>query len=352
MASHHESRGTQGEYPVFVSLGMIVLDEIRFASSHTLYDVPGGSGLYATFGSRLFETGMRSARVGCVVLAGCDFPENLLRRLQSWGITLAVHEMSGKPSTRGLLEYEDDAFGRKSFTYVNPPLQPLPAHIEHCDLLWSRSFHFLAPPEDLEVQLGALLGLREQHGITERPMIVWEPAPYGCDFVNLACHLRACALVDVFSPNHLELGYLVDGKLAKDPEFSKSAVELSARKFLDSGVGNGKPGIVVIRCGEHGVLTMSSLGAEWLPPYYDRLCSKVVDPTGVGNAFLGGFTVSLLETHDPREASIRGSVASSYALEQFSVPSLAPDSWLSKETWNESSVLRRVEEFNGRLSKV
>ncbi len=32
---------------VFVSLGMLVLDELRFPSSPTLYDVVGGSGAYS-----------------------------------------------------------------------------------------------------------------------------------------------------------------------------------------------------------------------------------------------------------------------------------------------------------------
>ncbi|OTA69257.1 hypothetical protein K449DRAFT_428693 [Hypoxylon sp. EC38] len=97
---------------------------------------------------------------------------------------------------------------------------------------------------------------------------------------------------------------------------------------------------------------MSRLGAEWLPPYYDQPCSKVVDPTGAGNAFLGGFTVSLLETNDPREASICGSVASSYALEQFGVPNLTPSSWFSGELWNGTKVAARVEEYKKRLAAV
>lgn len=33
--------------PAFVSLGMVVLDELQFPSRETLYDVPGGSGAYS-----------------------------------------------------------------------------------------------------------------------------------------------------------------------------------------------------------------------------------------------------------------------------------------------------------------
>lgn len=42
------SAQSQRNSPTFVSLGMIVLDDIRFPSRETLYNVPGGSGLYGT----------------------------------------------------------------------------------------------------------------------------------------------------------------------------------------------------------------------------------------------------------------------------------------------------------------
>ena len=35
-----------GEYPRFVSLGMVVLDELHFPDRESLYDVLGGSGTY------------------------------------------------------------------------------------------------------------------------------------------------------------------------------------------------------------------------------------------------------------------------------------------------------------------
>lgn len=195
----------------------------------------------------------------------------------------------------------------------------------------------------------ALLELRKQHGVIERPLIVWEPAPLGCDRVNLDSHLRACKLVDVFSPNHLELGYLSEGRKEQAPEFSRSNVEMLAKQFLDSGVGPKAEGLIVIRAGEHGALTLSTSGPEWLPPFYDKLSNKVVDPTGAGNTFLGGFCVTLQETGDPREASIRGTVVASYALEQFGLPQCSPWSPDSEEAWNGSIVSRRIDDFKRRL---
>ncbi|ROV98006.1 hypothetical protein VMCG_06954 [Cytospora schulzeri] len=337
----------------FVSLGMAVIDEIRFPTKETLLDVPGGSGLYATLGARLLQAAPRSKSVGYVLLAGYDFPEAILHLLQKWETRLHIHQMPNHPSTRGLLIYEDDAFGRKSFVYTSPPLQPRPSDLETYSLLQAKSFHFLSLPEDLEVQVMALLELRKNHGVSDRPLIVWEPAPIGCDRVNLDSHFRACKLVDVFSPNHLELGYLFEGKREEAPEFSRSNIEMFAKQFLDSGIGpKVEEGLIVIRAGEHGALTLSTSGPEWLPPFYEKPSAKVVDPTGAGNTFLGGFCVTLQETGNPREASIRGTVAASYALEQFGLPQCSPlISPGSEEAWNGSNVSKRIDDFKRRLSE-
>ncbi|KAI3336481.1 Ribokinase-like protein [Xylariaceae sp. AK1471] len=344
---------SQDNRPVFVSLGMVVLDELRFPHHHTVFDIPGGSGFYATLGARLFKANPQAVDVGCIVVAGYDLPKSLLHLLQSWQMTLLLLHVADKPCTRGLLQYEDDAFGRKTFSYVNPPLRPSTTQLGTSSLLCAASFHFLALPEDLEIEVSTLLRLREEQGISERPLIVWEPAPMGCDSVHLTSHLKACALVDVFSPNHLELGHLVEGKSKSEAEFSPSVVEAQAGRFIEAGIGPNQEGCAVIRSGEHGVLILSNNKlAEWLPAYYDKGSDKVVDPTGAGNTFLGAFAVGLQETNDPREASLRGSVAASYVLEQFGPPKLTDSSSSSGELWNGSDVLSRLQDFKTRISKA
>lgn len=49
---------------------------------------------------------------------------------------------------------------------------------------------------------------------------------------------------------------------------------------------------------------------------------KVVDTTGAGNAFLGGFSIGLHETGDEIEAAMYGIVAASLVCEQIGVPIL------------------------------
>jgi hypothetical protein len=69
--------------------------------------------LIATLGARLVQAPARSTSVAYVLLAGYDFPEAILRLLQNWEIRLHVQNIPNHPSTRGLLVYEDDAFGRR-----------------------------------------------------------------------------------------------------------------------------------------------------------------------------------------------------------------------------------------------
>lgn len=351
-AAQYEAGLSPNKHPLFVSLGMLVLDELRFPHLDTVADVPGGSGFYATLGARLFKPSPKSVDVGCIIMAGHDFPTSVDDLLQSWKLNLLLIREADKQCTRGLLEYENDAFSRNTFSYVTPPLRPSPTHFGTSGLLHASSFHFLALPADLEGQVTTLLRLREEQAIKERPLIVWEPAPMGCKAGNLESHQKACALVDVFSPNRSELSYLVEGKNETEAEFSASVIETHAKQFVDAGIGPKREGLAVVRSGEHGVLILSSSRkAEWLPTYYGKGSDKVIDPTGAGNSFLGAFAITLLETNDPREAALRGSVAASYALEQFGPPKLTTSS-SSGELWNGSNVLSRLQELEARSQET
>ncbi|EEU36857.1 uncharacterized protein NECHADRAFT_81108 [Fusarium vanettenii 77-13-4] len=316
----------QSNSPTFVSLGMVVLDEIRSPSMETLYDVPGGSGLY-----------------------GYDFPESVVETLRAWELALQVKRLPDKPSTRGLLQYKDENFGLKEFQYVAPPLQPWPSDLETSTLLNAQSFHFLAAPENLVKHATSLSSLRKDRELQGQHLIVWEPAPLSCKKEHLESHLQACCFVDIFSPNHLELQALAHGKSENLLSFSKELIQEYAQVFLNAGIGREGRGAIVVRCGEHGCLTMTKDDALWLPSFYAAASSKIVDTTGAGNAFLGGLTIGLQTIGDLREATVLGTVAASFALEQIGLPQHVATSDPSSETWNGSTVASRIAEFKVRV---
>ena len=205
--------------------------------------------------------------------------------------------------------------------------------------------------------IGSLLKLRRASGISNPPLIVWEPRPQSCIPSNLEYFYEAISLVDVFSPNHVEIGALFGYSFLD--KFDRRIVEDLAITLLESGFVESSRGSIIVRAAEHGSLVVShTVEPRWLPAFYqpvsdeDSLSApipKVVDPTGAGNAYLGGFAIGLLESSDLVTAAKYGTVAASFALEQIGLPILSFDPADGKELWNGIAPLQRLEEYERRL---
>ena len=195
-----------------------------------------------------------------------------------------------------------------------------------------------------------LLQLRKSECLHERPFFVWEPLPTACKTTNLQSFLEACKLVDVFSPNHIELNALFQD--TPTAVFNSEALELYGQTILDSSMGPNSDGIIIIiRAAEHGALSMSQKSRPtWLPSFYGKESSKVVDPTGAGNTFLGGFVAGWQKTADVRESVCYAHVAASFALEQIGLPKVCNQS--GNVACNGASVLDRLQEYRRRLGEA
>lgn len=237
--------------------------------------------------------------------------------------------------------------------YTTPVNEVSPRDLAENNMVSSQYFHTLCRPDQIKPQVDDLLRLLCLRGLN-RPFIIWEPSPPSCKPESLQLCLESAASVDVFSPNHLELlslfGY-------SEESFNKDTIHELASRFLQAGVGPEKQGAVVIRAGEHGCLVMSvGSPSVWLPPFYESSeagkprNSKVVDTTGAGNAFLGGFTLKHSETVNFVEAAHYGSVAASFVLEQVGVPKLdKADSLGTGERWNGDDPRERLHAYQKRL---
>jgi sugar/nucleoside kinase (ribokinase family) len=81
------------------------------------------------------------------------------------------------------------------------------------------------------------------------------------------------------------------------------------------------PSYVVIKKGEHGALM---LGKDFAFGVLAHPCEDVVDPTGAGDSFAGGFlgyldSVKNVDKKELRRAAVFGSVMASYAIEDFGI---------------------------------
>ena len=82
-----------------------------------------------------------------------------------------------------------------------------------------------------------------------------------------------------------------------------------------------RPKIVILKKGEHGAFIMGE-GLHFSLPAYP--VTEVIDPTGAGDSFAGGFMGYVAKTGNAspetlRRAMLHGTVAASYCVQGFSV---------------------------------
>lgn len=310
----------------------------------------------ASLGARLFSPKNLSTQVGWTIRKGHDFPAETLRQLETWGMTLSVIQEDKCPSTRGQLKYLDSTFATKVFKYITPTLTIQPEHLRNTRLLTSRGFHLFVDPTQIIEQTTQLQELRKAASITARPTVVWEPKAYSCVPENLQAFVEAMRIVNVFSPNHIELARIVNKKVPPIPD-EKFLEDLCAPFFHPQDDGSTPQTALVVRAGDQGCFVKSYTEQKWLPAYYApqdnteaiTRVSKVLDTTGAGNAFLGALTITLLMcSEDVIFAACAGNVAASFVVEQVGVPKLS-SSGDGTDLWNGEDVSARFQAYRARL---
>ena len=115
----------------------------------------------------------------------------------------------------------------------------------------------------------------------------------------------------------------VDVLLINDGEISQLTGERNLNRAV-AAVRRLGPQAIVVKRGEHGVLVFQGESAFALPAFP---LDNVMDPTGAGDAFAGGFLGYLASRgldgeRDLRRAAVVGSVMASYQVEDFSLDRL------------------------------
>lgn len=233
-----------------------------------------------------------------------------------------------------------------AFRYLTQKLQVTPNDLSP-SLLASKTFHIISNPIRAKSTVNDILFLRESHGIKEHPMFFWEPVPGVCSPDDWEDCLNAMKVVDVISPNVNEAAGFLGRTLDEEQPFEtfKGEVEQLARQYILHQDGNH--GALVLRCGKHGCLIATTGLMNWLPAFHQSK-DKVVDPTGGGNAFCGGFCVGWVQSGgDLITAGIYGNISASFVIEQFGLPVLEVVE--EKEIWNKDTVEGRKIAYEARL---
>ncbi|MCI0439268.1 MAG: PfkB family carbohydrate kinase [Chloroflexi bacterium] len=271
-------------------VGSVAYDSVKTPAG-SRNDSLGGSAMYFSIASSYFTP------VSVVAVVGDDFREEHVRLMKSRGVDVSGLERKPGKTFRWAGVYgAEDVNTRETldtqlnvFADFSPALTP-----SQCQ----SKYLFLANI-DPELQLDVLSQM------SARPELV------ALDTMNFWIEgkrsdlLRVVELVDVI--------FLDEGEarqLSGEPNL------LSAAKRIHS-MG---PRTVIVKRGEHGVMMFNG-GSVFVAPAFPL--ERVVDPTGAGDSFAGGFMGYLAATGDAsnegfRRATVLGCVMGSFAVESFS----------------------------------
>lgn len=315
-----------------VVVGQITLDDaVIFGEPATIkLDCPGGDGPYAVSGAYMWKNG----RTGLCVRRGYDFDMRLITDVVGDSIDLSgVVEVDFEPNVHIWNMYDRKGhryFINQRWAGREKYMAPAPADIPESYIKDSQALHIAAMPIFYEKQLIAAM---PDNGTTDLIVQV-DPHFDGCyRNENWDMWLELWKKITIFQPSEDELIRLFEIDPLEDP---KDYVP-----YLKEITGYG-PTVCTVKIGSRGVVVYSRETDEaYHVPPYDK--AKIVDVTGCGDTFCGGFLNSYVMDGDIFNAAVRGSISSSFNIEHYGV--------LENFEIPYETVVARYEDFMSRLDR-
>jgi hypothetical protein len=305
--------------PRFIFAGQLNRQYVVMPSGEVLLDQPGGNVLYAAIGNAVWEP---DPPPGLVARVGEDYPQDWLDEFERRGLDVrGVRVLPQAVDVRSFFAYLD----RNTRSYDDPvahfarlglpfpkallgyrnPLSPLDSRTQLLatslrqgdipgDYLDASAAH-LCPLDYLTHSvLPAMLRHAEFTTVTLDPSPGYMNPTYWGDVPSLITGLTA------FLPAEEDVCALFEGR---SNDLWEMAEALSAYGCE----------IMVFKRGARGQLLYDAAShARWeIPPYP----AQVVNPTGAGDAFCGGFIAGYRKSYDPLEAVLYGNISASLVVE-------------------------------------
>ncbi len=275
-------------------MSLVIVGSLAFDTIETPTErrerIVGGSGTYCALAASFFT----KPRVVGVV--GRDFPKKTLDFLRSRKI-----DLKGVEVRRGKTFHWEGRYGQ----------DPNQRTTVRTDLNVFADFKPCLPPSYRSADILYLANIDpDLHG----PVLAQAKKPrlVAMDTIRYWIETKPDAVVR-------ELGR-VDIYFANDEEVKLLAGDANlvraGKKLLKYG-----PSLVVAKKGEHGALVF---GRDFVFGVLARPCDEVVDPTGAGDSFAGGFLghldrVPRATGRELRRAAVYGSIIASFVIEDFGV---------------------------------
>lgn len=316
--------------PIFTSLGMFIIDDNEYPESWNREqekDIIGGAGTYAIVGARIASGRKYNKQITGIIDQGKDFPHDVINALDNWDTGIKYRYDPARLTTRGLNTYDVD--NTRHFRYLSPKKRIELKDIIEQGVIHSKCFHLICS----FTRARELVDGIKFHNPTAQ--FIYEPLPDDCIHENLDKMIQLLSDIDVFTPNLKESCLLLGVPEPSDV----GGMRLVANKFVALGSK-----VFVLRCGPFGCLVGYSEIVEYLPAYHEEQ-SRVVDVTGGGNSFCGGFMIGYYLTKDPIIGGVFGNIVSGCIIEKLGPPVRDGD------LWNGTNVIDRLEMYLNKCDK-
>jgi hypothetical protein len=305
--------------PSYVFAGQLKRDFALIPNGRALVDVLGGNTIYAASGFGVWET---NAHAGLMARVGEDYPREWLNEIRQRGFDIrGIRILPEALDLRSFYAYEDiyTRLTEDPAAHFTRLRQPFPkallnysrsansydnrSHLNATSLRQSdipddyfgASAAHLCPIDYLTHTL--LPAVFRQSGfttVTLDPSIGSMSPSFWDDIPAMVTGLTA------FLPNEEEMRALFHGRKTDLWEMIETVASYGCE-------------IVVVKRGELGQYLYDKARKEkWEIPAYP---AKVIDPTGAGDAYCGGFLAGYRMTYDPIQAALYGSVSASLTIE-------------------------------------
>ena len=303
--------------PTFVIAGHLQRDYLLPLQGRPLIDVPGGNLLYAAAGLGVWDN-----RIGLLARVGEDYPSSWLRNFEKYGWDRGgIHILAETLDVR----YFQVTLENQVVQHNNPV-----THFSRLGLPFPKSLIGYQPAEEPDDYR------KTTHPASSRPSDI--PPDY------LNTHAVHICPLDFLTANRLSSTFrqanittltvdpsaaYMTGRALEDVHsllqgltaFLPSEEELRALFWgrsndlweMAEALGTYGCEFIVIKRGARGQMLYDSISKKrWEVPAY---AARVVDPTGVGDSFCGGFLAGYQKTYDPVQAMLHGSISASLTIE-------------------------------------
>lgn len=276
-------------------MSLVIVGSLAFDTIETPHGrrekIVGGSGTYCSLAASFFTKPM------IVGIVGEDFPEETIEYFKRRSIDIRGLEIQSGKTFHWEACYGDDPNQR---TTIKTELNVF------------KDFRPQLPPDYRQDGIVFLANIDPdlQEDILTQ---VQKPKLVAMDTINLWIKTKHASLLNVLEK--------VDLYFANDEEIRMLTEETNlikaGKKILERG-----PSLVAIKKGEHGALV---LGKDFVFGVLAHPCEEVIDPTGAGDSFAGGFlgyldrVKNVRDQAEIRKAAVYGSVLASFVIEDFGI---------------------------------